>query len=62
MKELILTKASNSAVSGTKPVFIDIELHKQIKELKEETGLPITTIVNTFLRYGIDNVEIKDGE
>ncbi|MUV40607.1 hypothetical protein [Levilactobacillus brevis] len=62
MKELILTKTSNSAVNGTKPVFIDIELHKQIKELKEETGLPITTIVNTFLRYGIDNVEIKDGE
>lgn len=62
MKELILTKTSNSVVNGTKPVFIDIELHKQIKELKEETGLPITTIVNTFLRYGIDNVEIKDGE
>lgn len=62
MKELVLTKANSSATNGTKPVFIDIELHKKIKALKEETGLPITSIVNTFLNYGIDNVEIKESE
>lgn len=62
MKDLTLTKTNVAPGTGTKPVFIDIELHAKIKELKEETGLPITTIVDTFLRYGVENVQIKDGE
>jgi len=62
MNKLVLTKAPTNAENGTKPVFIDTELHKKIKELKEETGLSIVAIVDAFLRYGIENVEIKDGD
>ncbi|KRN01438.1 hypothetical protein FD13_GL001031 [Levilactobacillus senmaizukei DSM 21775 = NBRC 103853] len=62
MKDLTLTKTNGTPGVGTKPVFIDTELHAKIKELKEETGLTITTIVDAFLRYGVENVEIKDGD
>lgn len=55
---LVLTKQTESKV--VKPVFIDVELHKQILDLKSETGLSIGKIVEKFVRYGIKNVEIED--
>lgn len=62
MKELILRKEKIVSSNGTKPVFIDAELHKQIKALKEETDIPMTRIIDSFLRYGINNVVIKEDE
>lgn len=60
MKELILRKEKAGSGNGTKPVFIDAELHKQIKALKEETDIPMTRIIDSFLRYGLTNVVIKE--
>jgi len=56
--KLILTKQNESKI--VKPVFIDAELHKQILDLKNETGIPINRIIEKFVRYGIQNVEIVD--
>ncbi|EFR30624.1 hypothetical protein [Eremococcus coleocola] len=43
-----------------KPVFIDVELLEQIKELKQETGWPIQRITEKFIRYGLENVEVVE--
>ncbi|MDN5954539.1 MAG: hypothetical protein L0H99_11630 [Loigolactobacillus coryniformis] len=56
--KLVLTKQTES--KAVKPVFIDAELHKQILDLKNETGISIGRIAEKFIRYGIQNVEIED--
>ena len=60
MQGLILRKKTVSIGNDRKQIFIDTDLHKQIKQLKDETGVSMTEIVDAFLRYGIDNVVIKE--
>lgn len=62
MKDLILRKEKAGSGNGTKPVFIDAELQKRIKALKEETDIPMTRIIDLFLCYGLTNVVIKEDE
>ena len=62
MDKLILRKETTVSESVRKPIFIKTDVHKQIKKLSEETGVPMTEIVDAFLRYGINNVVIEDGE
>lgn len=58
--KLILVKQSESRV--VKPVFIDAELHKQLLDLKNETGVSLGQIAEKFIKYGINNVEITEDE
>ena len=60
MQGLILRKKTASIGNDRKQIFIDADLHKQIKKIKDETGVSMTEIVNAFLRYGIENVVIKE--
>lgn len=62
MKEekLVLEKQHKSQENYSKPVFIDSDLYKKVVELKAETGLPIRQIVNRFVEYSIEHVEIKE--
>lgn len=62
MKEekLVLEKQPKAQENYSKPVFIDSDLYKKIVELKTETGLPIRQIVNRFVEYSIEHVEIKE--
>ena len=60
MDKLILRKQTDSDDNGKKSIFIDADVHKQIKKIKDETGVPMNEIVDVFLRYGINNVVIKD--
>ena len=60
MQGLILRKKTASIDNDRKQIFIDTDLHKQIKQLKDQTGVSMTEIVNAFLRYGIENVVIKE--
>lgn len=57
-RKLTLKKQSSSDSPTRKPVFIDTEYHKQLLELKNETGVPLKRIVAKFIKYGIENVEI----
>lgn len=60
MDKLILRKQTDSDDNGKKSIFIDADVHKQIKKIKDETGVPMNEIIGVFLRYGIDNVVIKE--
>lgn len=60
MDKLILRKQIDSDDNVKKSIFIDADVHKQIKKIKDETGVPMNEIVDVFLRYGIDNVVIKE--
>jgi len=60
MDKLILRKQTDSDDNVKKSIFIDADVHKQIKKIKDETGVPMNEIVDAFLRYGINNVVIKD--
>ena len=55
---LVLTKEKEAKV--TKPVFIDDELLDKIRDLKNETGISISKIVEKFVSYGLENVEIEE--
>ena len=60
MDKLILRKQTDGDDNVKKSIFIDADVHKQIKKIKDETGVPMNEIVDVFLRYGINNVIIKD--
>ena len=55
---LIITKEKEN--KSTSAVFVDVELLDQVKLLKQETGWSIQKIVEQFIRYGIENVEIVE--
>ena len=59
MEKLILHKETAVKESVRKPIFIKPDVHKKVKKLSEDTGVPMTEIVDSFLRYGIENVVIK---
>lgn len=46
----------------SKLISIDASLHEQLLDIKRETGLTVTAIVNRFIAYGVQNVEIEDSE
>lgn len=46
----------------SKLISIDAGLHEQLLDIKHETGLSVTAIVNRFIAYGVQNVEIEDSE
>lgn len=62
MKEekLVLEKQPKAQGNSSKSVFIDSDLYKKIVELKAETGMPIRQIINRFVEYSIEHVEIKE--
>ena len=62
MQGLILRKKTVSIGNDRKQIFINADLHKQLTKLKDETGVSMTEIADAFLRYGIDNVVIKEEE
>lgn len=55
---LVLEKQSEP--KSRKLITIDSSLHEQLLDVKHETGLSLTVIVDKFIAYGIANVEIED--
>lgn len=46
----------------SKLISIDVSLHDQLLDIKHETGLTVTSIVNKFIAYGVKNVEIEEAD
>lgn len=59
MSELTLTK--RELKTETKPIFVSSEIHEQLKQLKDETNMTIGEIAEAFIKYGINNVTVKEG-
>ncbi|MFS7199233.1 hypothetical protein AB6834_02510 [Carnobacterium divergens] len=63
MNEEKIVLKKEKEVKAVQPVFIDIEQHKQLLELKNETGIPLRRIIAKFIEFGFEHVEvISDGE
>lgn len=60
MDKLILKKETAISDKAKKPIFINADVHKQLTKIKNETGIPMIKIADAFLRYGIENVVIKE--
>lgn len=45
---------------ATSAVFIDVDLIEQLKDIKSETGMPISKLVEMFVTYGIENHEVVE--
>lgn len=60
MEKIILKKEKQP--KSTLPVFIDIELMDQLKEIKDESGIPVRKIAEKCIRFGLENLEIVEGE
>lgn len=59
-EKLIIEKKSNKEVNYSKPVFLDSDTHKKLKELSNETGISIKALSTRFIEYAMDNVTIKE--
>lgn len=55
-----LTIVKEKETKNTSAVFIDVELLNAVKQIKQESGVSIQRIVEKFVKYGIENVEIID--
>ena len=42
------------------PITIEDDLHKKIKDISIITRTPMTDIIDSFIRYALDNLEIKE--
>lgn len=45
---------------NTSAVFISVDLLDAVKEIKQESGVSIQRIVEKFVKYGVENVEIVE--
>lgn len=43
-------------------ISINTDLYNQLMDIKHETGLTVTAVVNKFIAYGVKNVEIEDNK
>jgi len=57
--KLVLQKQPKVIENYSKPVFIDSDTYKKVTELKNETGIQIKQIINRFVEFALENVEIK---
>ncbi|WP_282803966.1 hypothetical protein [Secundilactobacillus kimchicus] len=60
--KLIITRERKTNETAVKPVFIHNDILDKIRDLKQETGVSIGRLVEAFIEYGLDHVEIKDSE
>lgn len=61
-EKLVLRKQHLNGNNGTKPIFVYVSILDSIREIKEETGIPMRRIVEQFLCYAMKNVQIVDEE
>ena len=45
---------------NTSAVFINVDLLDAVKQIKQESGVSIQRIVEKFVKYGVENVEIVE--
>jgi len=61
--KLILRRQSEANRSGgVKPVFVDVDVLNSVREIKEETGIPMGRLVDRFITYAMKNIEVIDAE
>jgi len=53
-----LTITKEKETRNTSAVFIDTDLIDAVNAIKQESGVSIQRIVEKFVKYGIENVEI----
>ena len=59
-KPRLVLKKNPAKPRVSKLISIDADLHEQLLDIKRETGLTVTAIVNKFIAYGVKNVEIEE--
>lgn len=59
-KPRLVLKKNPAKSRVSKLISIDADLHEQLLDIKRETGLTVTAIVNKFIAYGVKNVEIEE--
>jgi len=64
--KLILRRQTDANRSGgVKPVFVNDGVLDIVREIKNETGIPMGRLVERFIEYAAKNIEIvdkKDGD
>lgn len=58
--KLTIVKNNEHRAKVLKIINIDERLHRQLAELKDETGVGIQQLAEKFIRFGIENVEIVE--
>ncbi|MFT8515059.1 hypothetical protein [Schleiferilactobacillus harbinensis] len=59
--KLVLIRGRKEA-QATMPVFIPIELHEKLKQLSADTNLSMKEIVDTMIRWAMDNLIVADSD
>ena len=57
-KQIVLVKEKES--KATSPIFIDIDLLERLREVKQETKIPIQKLAEKFIKYGLENYVVVE--
>lgn len=58
--ELVINKEENDK-GGLKPIFLHEKYHQMLADMKNETGVSMTKLMERYIAFGIDHTTIKDG-
>ncbi|WP_338231013.1 hypothetical protein [Lactiplantibacillus paraxiangfangensis] len=64
-KLVLKRQTDNGRSGGVKPVFVNDSVLDIVREIKNETGIPMGRLVERFIEYAAKNIEIideKDGD
>lgn len=57
-EKLVLRRQRPNTSNGVKPIFVDAQVIKQLREVKEETGIPMGRLTEIFIAYAMKNIEV----
>lgn len=66
-EKLVLRRQRPTSSNGVKPLFVDAQVLNAVREVKEETGIPMGRLTEIFIEYAIKHIEVvsdteKDGD
>lgn len=61
-EKLVIARERKANEAAVKPVFIHNDILDKVRDIKKETGVTIGRLVELFIEFGVDHVEIKDSD
>lgn len=62
MTESMIIQKQPVREAGYQMMAVSLSLHKKLRMLAAETGVPMRQILDTMIRYGFENLEVKEDQ
>jgi len=61
-EKLVLRRQRSSSPNGVKPIFVDTQALNLVREVKEETGIPLGRLTEMFIEFAVKHIEIASDD